>query len=60
MRQYDKELAQFLHVALGSCGELDTQVIIAERLGYLGTEHEITERIDHIGRMLRNLAKCLK
>ena len=37
-RQHRKEFRQFLHVALGSLAELDTQLTIAERLGYLEAE----------------------
>jgi four helix bundle protein len=33
-RSSDKEFIQFLYVALGSLAEVETQLIIAERLGY--------------------------
>lgn len=44
-RKGDKELLQFLSFALGSLAELETQLLIAVRLGYLD---EITSTIDLI------------
>jgi four helix bundle protein len=34
-RQYTKEFVQHLYVSLGSCAELETQMVIAERRGYV-------------------------
>lgn len=34
-RNSRKEFIQFLYIALGSCAELDTQLIIAKELGYI-------------------------
>src|ERR1700720_2065961 len=33
-----REFAHALSISLGSLGELETQIVIAERLGYLSTE----------------------
>ncbi|MBI5855821.1 MAG: four helix bundle protein [Nitrospirae bacterium] len=57
-RMHNKEYRQFLHVALGSCAELETHVEIAGALGYLGLPDraQILEQLDHETRMLRNLA----
>ena len=62
MRQYLNEYTQFLYIALGSCAELNTQLIIAEELGYIfqGTKAELCEEIDHISRMIRKLIKRIK
>jgi four helix bundle protein len=62
MRQSTAEYLRFLYIALGSCGELDTQLIIAQELGYIDTaaNAELLEEIDHIARMLRNLIKNLR
>lgn len=62
MRQHTKEYIQFIYHALGSSGELDTQVIISKELGYLkpAEQTEISENVDHIIRMLRNLVKSLQ
>ena len=35
MRQYKKEYIQFLYHSLGSCGKLETQVIISSNLKYI-------------------------
>ena len=61
-RQTKKEFAQFLHNAQGSLSELDTQLIIANRLGYLPDEvlKEVTEQLDSEDRMLTGLIKSLK
>ena len=56
-RQSDKELKQFLHVAKGSLSELETQLIICQRIQYLTSEQ--TEKAislcDEIRRMLSKL-----
>lgn len=38
-RQYKKEYINFLHIALGSLRELDTQLIIAKELEFAQDEH---------------------
>lgn len=47
--------ARFVSIALGSLAEIETQVEIAARLGYLDSgEHDlIVEKADEIGKMLR-------
>ena len=62
MRQHTNEYIQFIYHALGSCGELDTQVIISNHLGYVDnkTMDSLSEIINHVIRMLRNLVKSLK
>ncbi|MCK4810139.1 MAG: four helix bundle protein [Candidatus Omnitrophica bacterium] len=60
-RKHNKEYKQFLNISLGSCAELETQVIITKELSYIkeDKENELTEIIDHICRMITNLAKKL-
>jgi four helix bundle protein len=60
-RYHNKEYRQFVYVALGSCGELETQIELAARLGLIATAQceALLEDIDHESRMLRNLAKKL-
>ena len=47
-RKYDKEFIQFLYVSMGSLSELETQLIISEKLNYISsdslvqTEKELT------------------
>ncbi|WP_320416949.1 four helix bundle protein [Candidatus Velamenicoccus archaeovorus] len=62
LRQHANEMIQFLYIALGSCGELDTQTEISYRLRYI-TENQknlLSEDVDHIARMIRNLIKSLR
>ena len=40
-RRNDKELIQFLYVAMGSASELDTQLEISRRLGYFPGPEEV-------------------
>jgi four helix bundle protein len=60
-RKYNKEHKQFLSIALGSCAELETQVIIAKELSYLDKDKEeaLLEILDHICAMTVNLDKKL-
>ena len=60
-RWHAKEFKQFLNIALGSCAELETQVVIARELKYVASEEEdrVLELIDHISRMATNLMKRL-
>ena len=62
MRQHTNEYIQFVYHALGSCGELDTQIIIANSLDYIDNKvmENLSEEINHIVRMLRNLIKGLR
>ena len=54
-----KEYIQFLYVALGSIAEIDTQLIIAERLGYGETKNQL-ETLNTIKSKLINFIKYLK
>ena len=60
-RRYAKEHKQFISIALGSCAELETQVVIAKELNYIDERNDkiLLEIIDHICRMLVNLDKKL-
>lgn len=60
-RQSDRDFARFIAIALGSLAELETQFLIAKRLGYLGEVdwQESTAQADEIGKMLRGLHKAL-
>jgi len=60
-RYHNKEYRQFVFVALGSCAELETQIEVAERLGYIMKDKRdlLLEDIDYECRMLRNLSKKL-
>ena len=57
VRNHSREYKQFLYISLGSCAELDTQLIIANRRNYLTKQklEELSEDINHESRMLVSL-----
>ncbi|HEY0544820.1 MAG TPA: four helix bundle protein [Pyrinomonadaceae bacterium] len=61
-RQHVKEFLHFISIANGSCAELDTQRIIAERLQFLSLENSLhfDQRITEIRKMLYALTTKLK
>jgi len=61
-RRHNKEYRQFLYIALGSCAELETQIEVCGILGYINreTRDKLIDQLDHEGRMINNLIKCLK
>ena len=60
-RFHNKEYKQFLFITLGSCAELETQIIIAKELKYIDENEEVklVEKLDHIGKMTSSLIKKL-
>jgi four helix bundle protein len=58
-RDSNKEYIHFLFIALGSIAELDTQLIIANDLNFIGEKdfNNIIEKLDNIGKMLSGLIK---
>ncbi|MGV0922716.1 four helix bundle protein [Empedobacter tilapiae] len=61
-RQGNKELVQFLYIALGSVVELDTQLIIARNLTYINEEEfiQLILKLEEIGKMLNGLINYRK
>ncbi len=59
-RRSTKEFVQFLHVALGSCSECETQLILANRVGMLESEEEIVRDLISIKKMIYALIASLK
>ncbi len=55
------EFRQFLGHSLGSLVEIETQILISERLNYIDPANasEISRRTDEIGRMLNALLRSL-
>ena len=37
-RSHDKEFIQFLYISIGSLSEVETQLIIAQNIGYIDSE----------------------
>jgi len=60
-RNHKKELLQFLNIAMGSAAEIDTLLLISRKLSYISDVRydELTELLDHISRMLKNLSRSI-
>jgi four helix bundle protein len=56
-RAHNREFAQFLYISLGSVAEIETQLEISRRLGYLKSKDKQQEILDRIRRMLVGLIK---
>ena len=52
-----KEFMHFLYIAHGSLSELDTQLLISNKLGYLQDIHQFDESMKQIRSMLAGLIK---
>ncbi len=59
-RNSTKEFIQFLYIALGSSSELETLILIAQRVGYLDDIDDMLSKIDSIKKMLNALLSSLK
>jgi len=60
-RYHNKEYKQFLYITLGSCAELETQIIISHDLEYINEniKEKVTEKIKYICKMVYKLIKKL-
>ena len=58
-RQTRKEFVNYLHMAQGSLSELDTQLELARRLGYLGHDNWMIfdQQVERIDKMLSGLIR---
>jgi len=59
-RNTDKEFVQFLYIALGSASEVETQLIIANRLEYLNDVQKEFEDITKLRKMINALIHSIK
>jgi len=59
-RNSKREFLQYLYIGLGSLSEVETQLIIADRLGYSNNNGDISEDIEHLRRKLLNFIKHIK
>ncbi|MCX7549355.1 MULTISPECIES: four helix bundle protein [Xanthomarina] len=59
-RKSDKELLQFISIALGSLAELETQVIIAERLQLLNKNDKINTYLIKVKKLLLGYRNYIK
>jgi four helix bundle protein len=58
-RSSKKEFIRFLYVSLGSLSEVETQLMIAENLSYLGP-NGLLEEVESLRRMTLSFIKYLK
>jgi len=59
-RKSNKESTNFLYISLGSLAEIETQLIITERIGLLNKDQTLCDSIIEIRRMLFGLINYLK
>jgi len=61
-RNSTPQFLQFISIARGSLGELETQIILAFRLEYLdkNTKEELLNRVARVGRLIGGMMKSLK
>ena len=54
------EFKQFIGIARGSIAELTTQILIAERLGFLPDGKKTIEMVEEVARILTGLSQSLR
>jgi len=61
-RQYTKEYKQFLSIAYGSVGELETQILLAKELGFLTDiqVNSLLSNITEVAKMLHVMIQKMK
>ena len=59
-RNSTRELVQFLGISCGSLSELETQLELARRLGYLGADTDAIPQVNRVGRLVRSLRSSLR
>ena len=55
-----KEFMQFLHIARGSAAELETQLLLAGKLGYLSASDDLMACLASVKRLINGLIRSLK
>lgn len=59
-RHSNRDFARFLRMAVGSANEVETHLLLAERLGYIQlAETDLVDRVSNIRRMLTGLINHL-
>ena len=59
-RNSRKEFAQFVGISCGSLAELETQLALCLRLGYLGKDAACINQTAFVGKLVRGLRKALR
>lgn len=54
LRKTAKDFKQFLSIARGSCAELETQIIIAHKLGFIQDDYvnKLSPKVEELSKML--------
>ena len=60
-RNHNKEFVQFLYISLGSCSELETQLIISSNIKYISSVNLelLLEKIYELRRMILGLIRAV-
>lgn len=60
-RSTDKDFKSFLHIAYGSCAEIEVQIMYAKDFNYINDETctSLLEEISQVSRMLNSFIKIL-
>lgn len=59
-RNTNGEFNQFLGIALGSLSELETQMLLSIRVGFIQEEAQVFEEIETLRRMIFSFQKSMK
>jgi four helix bundle protein len=59
-RHSKREFVRFLYISLGSLSELETQLIISERLKYLVSNENVMQLVEELRKKLLNLLKYMR
>ena len=59
-RATNKEFVNFLSIGRGSLSELETQIIIAKKIGYINNADQIMKKIDKIFALINGLINSIK
>jgi len=62
VRKHSKEFRRFLSIALGSLAELDTQISLSFRLGYMteGESRDLLAKTEKLGKKTTNFYKRIR
>ncbi len=59
-RNSSKELIQFLYIALASSSEVETQLLLSDRLGYIFGGSKVMEQLSKVRKLLIGLIRSIK
>lgn len=59
-RKNTREMIQFLYISLGSVSEIETQLELSRKLGYLNDDNQLESSLTPIAKMLISLIRSLK